>query len=90
MSLYAIPVGTYIMHDPDGDDTRHDAAVPADVYPAGHDTSANVIYSSTMATKPVGHDVAGTAPYDVPQTPTINAKIKYLIDDTPYLSVAKI
>ena len=48
-SLYLVFAGAYIMHEPDGVDTRQLSAVPADVYPVGHELFAIVIYSSSIA-----------------------------------------
>ena len=46
-SVYCVFAGAYIMHEPDGFDTKQLVAVPADVYPVGHEPSAIFIYSST-------------------------------------------
>ena len=50
LSLYLVFAGAYIMQEPAGDDARQLFAVPADVYPVGHELSAIVIYSSSIAT----------------------------------------
>lgn len=50
LSLYSVFVGAYIIHEPDGDNTRQLSAVPADVYPLGHELSAIVICSSATET----------------------------------------
>ena len=49
-SVYCVFADAYIMHEPDGDDTKQLSAVPTDAYPVGHEPSAIVIYSSTTAT----------------------------------------
>ena len=59
-SVYDIPAGAYIIHDPAGLDTKHDSAVPTDTVPDGH-VVAIVIYSSSIAIYPAGHDVDGVA-----------------------------
>lgn len=50
LSLYSVFVGAYIMHEPVGNNTRQLSAVPADVYPLGHELSAIVICSSATET----------------------------------------
>ena len=47
-SVNDTPAGAYIMHDPDGLDTRHDSAVPTAIVPLGHDV-AMVIYGASTA-----------------------------------------
>ena len=42
-SVYAIPTGAYIIHDPSGLVTRQLVAVPADVYPDGHEVDGVLI-----------------------------------------------
>ena len=49
-SVYCVFAGAYIMHEPSGDEIRQLSAVPADVYPDGHEPSAISIYSSSIAT----------------------------------------
>ena len=46
-SVYCVFAGAYIIHEPDGDDTKQLVAVPADVYPVGQELSAISIYSSS-------------------------------------------
>ena len=47
-SVYCVFAGAYIMHEPDGDDTKQLSAVPADVYPVGHELSDIIKYSSSI------------------------------------------
>ena len=42
-SVYDTPTGAYIMHDPPGLDAIQLVAVPADVWPDGHELLAMVI-----------------------------------------------
>ena len=42
-SVYDTPTGAYIMHEPPGLDARQLVAVPADVWPDGHELLATVI-----------------------------------------------
>ncbi len=49
-SVYCVFAGAYIMHEPDGFDTKQLSAVPADVYPVGQELSAISIYSSFIVT----------------------------------------
>jgi len=46
--VYDIPTGAYIMHEPAGDDTKHDSAVPMAVVPLGQ-LVAIVICGSSIA-----------------------------------------
>ena len=48
-SVYDTPTGAYIIHDPPGLDAIQLVAVPADVWPDGHELLAMSIYSSTTA-----------------------------------------
>ena len=47
-SVYCVFAGAYIIHEPDGDDTKQLSAVPADVYPVGHELSDIIKYSSSI------------------------------------------
>ena len=59
-SVYDTPAGAYIIHDPAGLDTKHDSATPTEIVPLGQ-LVAIVIYSSSIAIYPAGHDVDGAA-----------------------------
>ena len=58
LSVYDTPAGAYIMQSPAGFDTKHDSATPVAVVPDGH-VVAIVIYGSSIAMYPDGHDVDG-------------------------------
>ena len=47
-SVYCVFAGAYIIHEPDGDDTKQLSVVPADVYPVGHELSDIIKYSSSI------------------------------------------
>ena len=61
LSLYVVFAGAYIIHEPPGLDAIQLVAVPADVWPDGHEVFAISMCSSTTATYPDGHDVDGSA-----------------------------
>lgn len=63
VSVYSVAVGAYIMHEPAGDDTKHVSVVPTLVVSAGHEPFSIVIYGSSTATKPAGHDTDGASAY---------------------------
>jgi len=48
------------MQSPAGFDTKHDSASPTDIQPDGH-VVAMVIFGTSIAIKPAGHDVDGVA-----------------------------
>ena len=62
-SVNDMPAGAYIKHSPDGDDTKHDSAVPTAIVPLGH-VVATVIYDESTAIYPDGQLVLGAAAYD--------------------------
>ena len=69
LSLYDVLAGAYIIQLPWGL-LKQLVAVPADVYPDGHEPSDIVIYDSVIATYPDGHDVDGAAAKITPGTNT--------------------
>ena len=77
MSVNDTPAGAYIIHDPAGLDTKHDSAVPTDTVPDGH-VVAIVIYSSSIAIYPAGHDVDGAAAYAIIGAPANKNIIRFI------------
>lgn len=78
VSVYVVPVDTYIMHDPAGFVARHVVMLPADTYPLGHVEFATTMDFSSMVAYPLGHDVAGAVAYEVAGTNERNRKIFFI------------
>ena len=75
--MYDIPTGAYIMHEPAGDDTKHESAVPMAVVPDGQ-LVAMVMRSSSIAIYPAGHDVDGAVAYAIIGAPANKNIIRFI------------
>ena len=71
------------MQAPSGVVTRHDDALPTDVYPVGQVESATTIADSTIVTNPTGHVVDGAAACATPTIIITHANITKRIIKSP-------